>query len=117
MIYPPKLHPGDTVGIVAPARKISPAQLEAALKTLKSWGLKTLLSKNIFSSQHSYLAGTDDERREDVQNFINNPEIKAIFSARGGYGSTRIVEDINFSPLETNPKWIIGFSDVTAFHL
>lgn len=117
MIYPPKLNPGDTVGIVAPARKISSAQLEAALKTLKSWGLKTLLPKNIFSTQHSYLAGTDDERRADVQNFIDNPEVKAIFSARGGYGSTRIIEDINFSPLETNPKWIIGFSDVTAFHL
>ncbi|MEX2230806.1 MAG: LD-carboxypeptidase [Cyclobacteriaceae bacterium] len=117
MIYPPKLNPGDTVGIVAPARKISPAQLEAALKTLKSWGLKTLLPKNIFSSKHSYLAGTDDERCEDVQNFIDNPEVKAIFSARGGYGSTRIIEEINFSPLVTNPKWIVGFSDVTAVHL
>jgi muramoyltetrapeptide carboxypeptidase len=117
MIYPPKLKEGDAVGITATARKITPAQLEQALKVLKSWGLKTVLAKNIFSSQHSYLAGTDAERREDLQSLINDPEIKAIFCARGGYGSTRIVEDIDFSSLRKSPKWIIGFSDVTAIHL
>lgn len=117
MKYPPKLEAGDTVGIVAPARKISPAQLEPALKTLQSWGLKTLLPKNIFSSSHSYLAGNDAERREDFQGMIDNPEVKAIFSARGGYGSTRIIEDLDFSSLAKTPKWILGFSDVTAFHL
>lgn len=117
MIYPPKLKEGDAVGITATARKITPAQLEQALKVLKSWGLKTVLAKNIFSSQHSYLAGTDAERREDFQSLINDSEIKAIFCARGGYGSTRIVEDIDFSSLRKSPKWIIGFSDVTAIHL
>jgi muramoyltetrapeptide carboxypeptidase len=117
MIYPPQLKEGDLVGITATARKISPGQLEAALKVLKSWGLKTVLAKNIFSSQHSYLAGTDDERREDFQSLIDDPEVKAIFCARGGYGSTRIVEDIDFSSLKRAPKWIIGFSDVTAIHL
>jgi muramoyltetrapeptide carboxypeptidase len=117
MTYPPRLKAGDTIGIVAPARKISPGQLEAALKTLKAWGLKTLLPKNIFSGNHSYLAGTDDERREDFQSLIDNAEVKAILCARGGYGSTRIIEDVNFSPLVANPKWVIGFSDITAFHL
>ena len=117
MKYPPKLEAGDTIGIVAPARKITPGQLEPALKTLKSWGLKTLLAKNIFSSAHSYLAGNDEERREDLQSMIDNPEVKAIFSARGGYGSTRIIEDIDFSGLKNAHKWIVGFSDVTAFHL
>ncbi|MGC1241135.1 MAG: LD-carboxypeptidase [Chryseosolibacter sp.] len=117
MIYPPKLKAGDMVGIVAPARKISPGQVEGALKTLQCWGLKPRLAKNIFSSKHSYLSGTDDERREDFQNMIDDPEIKAIFSARGGYGSTRIIEDIDFTSLKNSPKWIIGFSDVTAFHL
>src|SRR5687768_11045704 len=97
MIYPPKLQNGDKIGIVAPARKISPGQLEAALKTLQSWGLKPLLAKNIFSSKHSYLAGSDNERREDFQSMIDDRDVKAIFCARGGHGSTRIIEDIDFS--------------------
>jgi muramoyltetrapeptide carboxypeptidase len=117
MIYPPKLNPGDTVGIVAPARKISPEQLEASLKILESWGLQPVLSKNIFSTKHSYLAGSDNERREDFQSMIDDRRVKAIFCARGGYGSTRIIEDIDFSSLKTLPKWVVGFSDVTAFHL
>ena len=78
MIYPPKLKTGDVVGILAPARKISPGQLEGALKTIQHWGLKPLLAKNIFSSKHSYLAGSDDERREDFQNMISDPGVKAI---------------------------------------
>jgi muramoyltetrapeptide carboxypeptidase len=117
MIYPPKLKPGDTVGIVAPARKISPKQLEGALEILHGWGLETLLAKNIYSSKHSYLAGSDEERRQDFQSMIDDPKVKAIICARGGYGSTRIVEEIIFTSFEKNPKWIIGFSDVTAFHL
>lgn len=117
MIYPPKLNPGDTVGIVAPARKISPEQLEGSLKILESWGLQPVLSKNIFSRKHSYLAGSDNERREDFQSMIDDRRVKAIFCARGGYGSTRIIEDIDFSSLKTSPKWVVGFSDVTAFHL
>ena len=117
MIYPPKLNTGDTVGIVAPARKISPAQVDAAVTTLEQWGLRPRLAKNIFSSGHSYLAGKDDERREDFQNMIDDPEVKAIFCARGGYGSTRIIEAIDFEPLRKAPKWVIGFSDITAFHL
>ena len=116
-MYPPALREGDTVGITATARKITPGQLEPALKVLKSWGLKTVLAKNIFSSKHSYLAGTDAERRDDLQSLINDPDIKGIFCARGGYGSTRILEDIDFSSLTTTPKWIVGFSDITAIHL
>lgn len=117
MTYPPRLQAGDSVAIVAPARKITPAQLEPALKTLESWGLRTILPKNIFSTNHSYLAGTDRERSEDFQTMLDDPKVKAIFSARGGYGSTRIIEDIIFSSLRKSPKWIIGFSDITAFHL
>lgn len=116
-VCPPRLHQGDTIGIVAPARKISEAQLEPALEIFQSWGLKTVLGKNLFSNKHSYLAGTDKERASDFQDMTGDDEVKAIFSARGGYGCTRILEDIDFSPLEKNPKWIIGFSDVTAFHL
>ena len=117
MIYPPQLTAGDQVGIVAPARKISPSQLESAINALEFWGLKPVLAKNIFSARHSYLAGSDDERREDFQSMISKTDVKAIFCARGGYGSTRIIEDIDFLPLKRSPKWIIGFSDITAFHL
>ncbi len=117
MNYPPKLKPGDTIGIVAPARKIFPEQLESAIQILQSWGLKTLPSKNIFSSVHPYLAGSDDERRQDFQSMIDDPTVNAILCARGGYGCTRIVDDIDFSTLKNHPKWIIGFSDVTAIHL
>lgn len=117
MIFPPRLSLKDKVGIVAPARKISPGQLEAALHILASWGLDPLLGNHIFSASHSYLAGSDDQRREDFQRMINDSEVKAIFCARGGYGSTRILEEIDFSPLQKSPKWIIGFSDITAFHL
>lgn len=117
MIFPPRLKEGDTVGIVAPARKVSPAQLGPALVVLTSWGLNPRLAGNIFSSSHSYLAGTDKERIRDFQSMVDDPEVKAIFCARGGYGSTRIIDDIDLSPLLKTPKWIIGFSDVTAFHL
>ena len=117
MIAPPKLIAGDTIGIVAPARKITLNQLDPAIKKLESWGLETVMSKNIFSTAHSYFAGSDAERQEDFQRMLDDPKIKAIFCARGGYGSTRIIEGLNFSSLEKTPKWIIGFSDVTAFHL
>lgn len=117
MIFPPKLKSGDTVGIVAPARKISPKEVEPAIIVLESWGLSTRLGENIFSPNHSYLAGTDRERAKDFQTMVDDPDVKAIFCARGGYGSTRIIDDIDFTPLKRNPKWIVGFSDVTAFHL
>ena len=116
-IIPARLKVGDKVGIVAPARKISENQLQPAISTLESWGLKPVLARNIFSGNHSYLAGSDEERRSDFQSMIDDRDVRAIFSARGGYGSTRIIESIDFSPLENDPKWIIGFSDVTAFHL
>ena len=117
MIIPPKLQAGDHVGIVAPARKISRQQLEPAVKTLEGWGLKPVLAGNLFSEKHSYLAGTDRERAEDFQSMINDKNLRAIFCSRGGYGSTRIIEEIDFEPMLKNPKWIVGFSDITAFHL
>lgn len=117
MIIPPLLKPGDCIGIIAPGRKVSPEQIEPATKIIQSWGLEVTLSANLFSQRHSYLAGTDEERLSDIQSMINDPSISAILCARGGYGSSRLVDQIDFSPLKTNPKWIIGFSDVTAIHL
>jgi muramoyltetrapeptide carboxypeptidase len=117
MIVAPFLKKNDTVAIVAPGRKIKKEELEAAQKIIHGWGVETIIAKNIFSEQHSYLSGTDNERLEDFQMMIDDDSVKAIICARGGYGSTRILDELHFSALEKNPKWIVGFSDITAIHL
>lgn len=91
--------------------------MDIAIKTFESWGLNVVLAKNLFSNDHSYLAGTDQQRLSDIQFLIDNPDVHAIICARGGYGSTRIVDQIDFSSLQKKPKYIIGFSDITAIHL
>ena len=117
MIIPELLKPGDKIGILAPARKIDPAAVDFARHIFTEWGLKVVLSKNLFSGQHSYLSGTDDERLADLQSMIDDHSIRAIICARGGYGSTRIVDDLDLSGLKENAKWLVGFSDITALHL
>jgi len=103
------------IGIVAPARKISKAEIEPAVTILKSWGIETILGKNLFSENHQF-SGTDDERTDDFQAMIDNPGIDAILCARGGYGSSRIVNNLDFSPIKEHFKWITGYSDVTVLH-
>jgi muramoyltetrapeptide carboxypeptidase len=117
MITPPFLKPGDKIGIVAPGRKISVEEVGAASTIIRAWGVNVNCSPNLFSKAHGYLAGSDHERISDIQQFVNDPDIKAIICARGGYGTTRILDDIDLSPLLKNPKWIVGFSDITALHL
>ncbi len=111
------LSTGDKICIVAPGRKVSPFEMEVSISVFESWGLEVILGEHLFSQQHSYLSGTDQERINDFQNAIDNPEIKAIICARGGYGSSRIIDALDFSRLKKNPKWIVGFSDITCFHL
>lgn len=117
MITPPLLHTGSTIGIAAPGRKVSRADIDVAVKTFQLWGLQVKLADNLFSNDHSYLAGTDAQRLNDLQSLINDVNVHSIICARGGYGSTRIVDEIDFSPLQDTPKYIIGFSDITAIHL
>lgn len=112
-IKPPSLKANDTVAIVSTARKLKAEDLAAAIEIIKAWGLRVKLGKNLFNQHHQF-SGTDAERLKDIQEGIEDPEIKAIICARGGYGSTRIIDDINFYKLYENPKWIAGFSDVTA---
>jgi muramoyltetrapeptide carboxypeptidase len=116
MIAPPLMKPGDSIGIVAPARKIMPEQIEKSVEVFQSWGLKVVIGKHVFSNSHPYLASTDEDRLHDFQSFVNDKNIAAIICARGGYGSTRILDALNFNALKKNPKWIIGFSDITAVH-
>jgi len=117
MIIPSFLSPGNCIGIIAPGRKVFPENIKDAITAFESWGLKVKLATHLFSTNHSYLAGTDEERRADLQQFIQDPEVKAIVCARGGYGSSRFIDQVNFEPLLRNPKWLVGFSDVTSIHL
>jgi muramoyltetrapeptide carboxypeptidase len=112
---PPPLQPGDTIGICAMARKISPAEMEAAIRMLESWGFYVALGKNTFEDCNQF-SGTEQQRVEDLQDFLNDPNIKAIISGRGGYGTLRIVDELDFSEFRKNPKWIIGYSDITVLH-
>jgi muramoyltetrapeptide carboxypeptidase len=116
MSLPPPLQTGDQVAIIATARYISKAEIQPALNLLKNWGLKPILGSSIGQQEHQF-AGSDQERAKDFQNQLNHPDIKAIWCARGGYGSVRIIDHIDFSSLKKQPKWIIGYSDVTAIHM
>jgi muramoyltetrapeptide carboxypeptidase len=115
MITPSYLKKGDKIGITACARKVSPEELEPAINAFKEWGLKVILGKNLFKAQDQF-AGTDEERAEDLQLFLDDPSIKAIVGARGGYGTLRIVDRLNFDAFKKSPKWIVGYSDITVLH-
>ncbi len=114
---PPYLKEGDTISILAPAGILMDKKqvVNKAKEMVESWGLKVVLGENIFN-QNNHFAGTDEERKNDFQKALDNPNIKAIWCARGGYGSVRILDKLNFTEFKKNPKWIIGYSDITAFH-
>ena len=115
MIIPPKLKIGDTIGIVSTARKISLAELKPALNIIESWGLQIKLGANLFEEDNQF-SGTILQRTSDLQTMIDDDSIKAILCARGGYGTVQIIDQIDFSKLIKNPKWILGYSDVTVLH-
>lgn len=117
LIQPPYLKAGDTVAIVAPSGILKNRNNEVvrAKKLLESWNLKVVIGKNVFSKDNHF-AGTDAERCEDFQNALDNSNIKAIWSARGGYGTVRIIDKLDYSKFLEHPKWIIGYSDITALH-
>lgn len=112
---PPYLQPGDTVGIVATARKISQTEIQPAIQMLESWGLKVKLGTYLFNEDNQY-AGTTDSRAKDLQTMLDDDNVQAILCARGGYGTVKIIDLIDFSKFRNNPKWIIGYSDVTVLH-
>jgi len=115
MITPKYLVPGDTVGIVAPARKVSRGEVAAFTSLLEKWGLNYKFGKNLFGDNNQY-SGTDEERASDFQDMLLDPKVRVIMAARGGYGSLRTLRLIDFSKFEKDPKWIAGFSDITVFH-
>ncbi len=109
------LKENDKIAIISTARKITPDEIKPAVEILKSWGLNTVTGKNLFAECNQY-SGSDEQRAEDLQAAIDDDEIKAIICARGGYGTVRIIDKIDFSSFVKNPKWIIGYSDVTVLH-
>lgn len=115
MKIPPYLKKGDTVAIVCTARKFFPEEAKPAIDLLESWGLKVKLGKTI-GLDSCQLGGTDSERAADFQEQLDNDNIKAIWCARGGYGTVRIIDKIDFSKFKKHPKWVMGFSDVTVLH-
>jgi muramoyltetrapeptide carboxypeptidase len=116
MIQPPSLKPGDKIFIVSPSRTIQETQIIEAIEIFKKWGLQVELGRHVYDS-FGYFAGTDEQRLGDLQKGMDDIEIKAIFCSRGGYGMSRILDQLNFDNLLNNPKWIIGFSDITALHI
>lgn len=113
MKIPPYLQKGDTVAILATARKNIDNNLKPAIDLLHSWGLEVVIGKSI-GLDNNQLAGTDAQRAEDLQNQLDNPNIKAIWCVKGGYGTVRIIDLLDFTKFKENPKWIVGFSDVTV---
>jgi len=113
--FPPKLKKGDAIGIVAPASRVEKDYIEQTVKSLTQLGYEVISGENIFS-EYNQFAGTDKQRLDDFQLALDNKNIKAIFCARGGYGSIRIADALDFSGFRRFPKWIVGFSDITVFH-
>ena len=115
MIYPEYLQKGDRIRIVAPAGKVSKDKLLPGIELLQDMGYEVIVGKHVFDRHFQY-AGTDEQRASDFQEAINDTQTKAIICARGGYGSVRIIEKLDFSSLLKSPKWLVGFSDITVFH-
>jgi muramoyltetrapeptide carboxypeptidase len=115
MIQPPALNPGDLIYITAPAKLMDPQAVSYAKRILEQNGFKVLVSKNCFGNHH-YFSGTDEERLLDFQFGIDHPDVRVILCARGGYGCIRLVDRINWANMLREPKWLIGFSDITVFH-
>ena len=113
---PADLEAQDKIAIVAPSGRLEQQDLEPAVEMLSKWGLETVLGSHVIDGHHFY-AATDSHRMQDLQWALDDPTIKAILCARGGYGIGRILDDLDFGKFEMSPKWIVGFSDITLLHL
>jgi muramoyltetrapeptide carboxypeptidase len=112
---PPYLKKGDIILIIGTARARDKKAVEPAIAILKEWGLQPILGKNLFKQNHQF-AGTDKERAHDLQWAINHSKAKAVIISGGGYGTLRIIDQVDFSELKKFPKWFVGYSDTTVLH-
>jgi muramoyltetrapeptide carboxypeptidase len=111
-VQPPHLRKGDKIAIVCPAKKLK-TTINAAIALLETWGLEVVQGNTVNASYHQF-AGNDSQRTADLQYYLDDPDIKAIIAGRGGYGTIRIIDHIDFSAFSKNPKWLVGFSDITV---
>jgi muramoyltetrapeptide carboxypeptidase len=111
--HPPRLENGDTVAVVATARVVDRKAVEAGIEILRGWQLNVVTGSALYRHHHLF-AGSDQERYHDFQQALNDPEVKAIICARGGYGTTRILDKLDWEGFKRHPKWVCGFSDVTS---
>lgn len=109
---PPYLKKGDKIAIVSPAKKL-PGKIDEGIKILESWGLQVVLGSSVYAADNQF-AGSDELRAGDLQQFLDDLEVKAIIAARGGYGTIRIIDELDFRNFSKHPKWIVGFSDITV---
>lgn len=115
-ITPPFLETGDEVAIISPSFAIDEEKVRAAVPFLENWGLKVRLGRNVFRREGPF-AGSDEERLADLQEMTSNKKVRAVLFSRGGYGMLKIIDRVDFSSLKKNPKWFVGFSDITVLHL
>lgn len=117
LLRAPALRPGDTVGLITPGTYVSdPDRLALAARTMKYFDLRMKLGKHV-GKRLGYLGGTDEERLADLHEMFRDPEVKAVFAIRGGYGSAHLLDRIDYGLLRKNPKIFLGYSDITALHL
>jgi muramoyltetrapeptide carboxypeptidase len=115
MIIPPYLKKGDTIGIVCPSGYMPFEKAQTCIDTLQQWGYNVKVGKTL-GNQHNYFSGSDEERLSDLQAMLDDKNVHAILCGRGGYGLSRIIDDVDFRHFKKHPKWIIGYSDITLLH-
>lgn len=115
ILLPETLKTGDEIRIISTARKISHGEIEAASNLLTDWGFKVTHGENIFEGDRQF-SGTDEQRLQDLQDALNDQNVKMILCARGGYGTVRIIDQVNWKGFKKHPKWVAGYSDITVLH-
>ncbi len=115
-IIPPYLQKGDTIGITCPAGYMPAEKAQTCIDTLHEWGYNVMVGKTLGSNSTNYFSGTDEERTDELQAMLDDDSISAILCGRGGYGLGRIIDQLDFTLFKKNPKWVIGFSDITVLH-
>src|SRR4051794_32075685 len=116
IITPPYLKTDDTIGIICPSGYMPYEKAKTCIETLQNWNFMVKVGKTL-GNQFHYFSGTDEERLNDLQLMLDDDKVNAIFCARGGYGLSRIIEKIDFEHFKKNPKWIIGYSDITILQM
>lgn len=113
---PPYLKKGDCIGITCPAGYMVAEKAQTCISTLQSWGFNVMVGKTLGSKSKNYFSGSDEQRRDELQAMLDDENINAILCGRGGYGVGRIIDELDFTKFKKNPKWVIGFSDITVLH-